>query len=139
MLHSTQLATRPGWRTLRGVRGGMYFRFKHPTLHELGDRFPAGHPVVKRGRQDKPILARRQVWVERTSGRLWVIARITTRPDGKCAVRLHPYGYRATTHELVESTLRAQTRVWEDAVEAREATRLRMRFSTLYTLPLPAF
>lgn len=94
-------------------------------LADLGGKKPRGHPVIKRGRRGKVLLAKSQVWVELHTKHLWVIDHIEhgyhagTYP---CHVWLRPYGTRTRLylyahHSLSEQSFRGGMKVWEDFME----------------------
>lgn len=107
------------WSTVRLSNGRLVRAFRNYRLDDIRGR-PAGHPIVERVRPGKPNLAAEQVWVEKGTGELWVIAFLTYRADGECAASLRPYGCQIIMRRLAERTLRAQMRIWEDAVLYRQ-------------------
>ncbi len=122
MSHRTFVRNAPPsrWPIVQLTNGQTVQTFRCHCLAERGDRQPNEHPEVVRDEvTGKPILATRQVWVEKGTGALWVIVGLTDE-GGRSSVFLRPYGCRFIRRRLTERTLRIYFRVWEDAVSYRK-------------------
>lgn len=130
----------PGWHRVSYCRKTKEARwwFRDFRLANLKGKRPRGHPEIKRNSHGKVLLAASQVWVEKDTDDLWVIKELCECANGRQEVYLRPYGSWMTARVVLDTTLRSNMSVWEDAVR-RNQRRARTLVTTFTTEEITGF